>query len=908
MIGYSRGSEWRRWDLHVHSPASALNNQFEGSTPEEKWAKYLQTLRGLTGISALGITDYFSIEGYLRTKRDGALTNIDFLIPNVELRILPVTGSKSPINLHVLFDPGIVEELDSKFFSSLEFRYDNQTYKCTRSDLIRLGKKYQNDQTLLDDVAYRHGIEQFKTSVDRVWEILNRDKRLKEKSIVALSNSSRDGASGVQHSSLAATREEIYRISQMIFSGNPNDREYFLGKGIDSNSEVIRKYGGLKPCVHGSDAHKNSEVCRPCAKRGLAGHDCIAKAEECEFRFTWIKADPTFEGLRQILFEPEYRVHIGPKPPYEPLYKIGTVSFAFPETTKLEDDDFCLSGKSEISFSPNLTCLIGGRGTGKSTILNLIAEKLRPGSAVFFQKNKLKITDGKSINDCVRIDEDCEEKYVEFLSQNEIEEFALDNRKFTEAIYQRLIKLDSEKGIARRQTELEEEFRKIEQHISDIMTQRRLEENRASKAKELETNKKLLASIESPEYKEITEAVMKADSSLRKIKTAQNKFNELLMALDRLFKANKLFAEPSNAFEIEHNRILEQIGQMLERSRAVDFGSSIEDEKKIAAQLKEGQDRLQGYLSKQGLTAEDLNDISGASEKINNLTHDIEKLSEEITNIESRVAEYVINELSGAQKDYENEMRKQISPISEKLKSVDNEVKPITLEYEFSEYNANVALLDDFERSFSREGMPKRDILANYLLDKQRPLEVTTKEQFLEAIIGGKKTLIQTQKFLIDVLSDDFNFGIFKLLIRKNYANAIKFKVLKVLYDGKPLKNTSFGQRCTAAIIVLLSLGNNPIIIDEPEAHLDSALIANYLVNIVKDKKQSRQIVFATHNANFVINGDSELIHCLEIIEKKTKVVSMTIENLSHREKLLRLEGGQEAFKLRGEKYQAGFR
>lgn len=80
------------------------------------------------------------------------------------------------------------------------------------------------------------------------------------------------------------------------------------------------------------------------------------------------------------------------------------------------------------------------------------------------------------------------------------------------------------------------------------------------------------------------------------------------------------------------------------------------------------------------------------------------------------------------------------------------------------------------------------------------------------------------------------------------------------------------------------------------------------MVNIVKDKKQSRQIVFATHNANFVINGDSELIHCLEIIEKKTKVVSMTIENLSHREKLLRLEGGQEAFKLRGEKYQAGFR
>jgi len=75
-----------------------------------------------------------------------------------------------------------------------------------------------------------------------------------------------------------------------------------------------------------------------------------------------------------------------------------------------------------------------------------------------------------------------------------------------------------------------------------------------------------------------------------------------------------------------------------------------------------------------------------------------------------------------------------------------------------------------------------------------------------------------------------------------------------------------------------------PIVIDEPEAHLDSALIAKYLVDLIKSRKNHRQIIFATHNANLVINGDAELIHCLSMDDTKiTRVVSTTIEDLNHR-------------------------
>lgn len=140
-------------------------------------------------------------------------------------------------------------------------------------------------------------------------------------------------------------------------------------------------------------------------------------------------------------------------------------------------------------------------------------------------------------------------------------------------------------------------------------------------------------------------------------------------------------------------------------------------------------------------------------------------------------------------------------------------------------------------------------------------------------------------------------------MILINYSD---FKKIKVQYDKRPIENSSFGQRCTAVLVILLLLGNNPIIIDEPEAHLDSLLIFNYLVDVIKDRKVSRQIIFATHNANFVINGDSELIHILNIndLTKTTILNSTTIENESTRNILISLEGGKDAFIKRESKYQ----
>lgn len=183
-------------------------------------------------------------------------------------------------------------------------------------------------------------------------------------------------------------------------------------------------------------------------------------------------------------------------------------------------------------------------------------------------------------------------------------------------------------------------------------------------------------------------------------------------------------------------------------------------------------------------------------------------------------------------------------------------------------------------------------------------------EQFLEQV--EKKSFDRNLlyvKVFYEIFDSSYNFHIYKSLVRKNIYNVSENVQIIGFYGKSPLTSCSFGQRCTAVVVTLLMTGVKPLLIDEPEAHLDNRLIAEYLVDLIKEKKNERQIVFATHNANFVVNGDAELIHILEIPKEKvyTEIISTTIEDLANRKSLLKLEGGEEAFKKRDRKLLSGF-
>lgn len=108
---FPRGSEWRRWDLHVHTPGTQKNDQYKGSSLEEKWNNFYNAINNYVGngsdpqknIAVIGITDYLSVDNYFRVKEEKRLpSSVKLVLPNVELRMSPLS-EKGPVNIHFFF-------------------------------------------------------------------------------------------------------------------------------------------------------------------------------------------------------------------------------------------------------------------------------------------------------------------------------------------------------------------------------------------------------------------------------------------------------------------------------------------------------------------------------------------------------------------------------------------------------------------------------------------------------------------------------------------------------------------------------------------------------------------------------------------------------------------------------------
>lgn len=222
----NRGSEWRRWELHLHTPFTKKEDRYTGKTIDEKWDNFYATIADYIGngsdplrsICAIAITDYLSIDNYLKVCSDKRLPDsVKLVFPNVELRMTPVASS-SPINIHCLFDPSIVGQLEGCFFANLSFEYNHTKYSATKSELIRLGRDFKRNQSLGDEEALKTGITQYVISLETLSAIFKNHPQLKEKTIIVVSNSSTDGASGLRaHSEYFSEYIQnlvLYRIVQ----------------------------------------------------------------------------------------------------------------------------------------------------------------------------------------------------------------------------------------------------------------------------------------------------------------------------------------------------------------------------------------------------------------------------------------------------------------------------------------------------------------------------------------------------------------------------------------------------------------------------------------------------------------------------------------------------------------------
>jgi AAA domain len=345
---WSRGSEWHRWDPHIHTPATTLNNQFVG------WECFVTRVNAATPkAEALGVTNYLSIRGYpeLRARWEaGELPDVHFLFPNVEIRLTIQTETIQGLNLHLLFSPEDPDHIVriQEALGRLTFPFRGETYQCSEQSLIRLGREFAANLTD-DEAAYKAGVAQFKVDFDQLNTWYRNDDWLRRHCLVAVA-AGKDGTSGLQKdTSFAARRQEIERFAHIIFSGQESDRRFWLGKKPDHGpSVIVERYGGLKPCLHGCDAHEDTKILEPDARR------------RC-----WIKAEVSFEALRESIIEPEERVWIGEEPPQVPgaTQRIRSCSLR----------NAAWFARESLELNEGLVAIIGPRGSGKTALADMIA-------------------------------------------------------------------------------------------------------------------------------------------------------------------------------------------------------------------------------------------------------------------------------------------------------------------------------------------------------------------------------------------------------------------------------------------------------------------------------------------------------------------------------------------------------
>ncbi|MFH2074758.1 MAG: TrlF family AAA-like ATPase [Pseudomonadota bacterium] len=321
----------------------------------------------------LGINDYIFLDGYKKVvtaKAAGKLPNIDLLLPVIELRLDKFGGSKtslSRVNYHVIFSDAItVETIDSQFLSALCPRYVltpeiDELRKAgkwsgipTRQSLEDLGKVIIESVPEHERINYgtplMEGFNNLCVSLDAINTILA-SPYFTGQVLTAVGKT--EWADIKWNDQSIADKKTIINGVDLVFISSATVFDWEKARKSLTDGRVNDR---LLDC---SDAHAFADS---------TDKDRLGKC------FTWIKADPTFEGLRQVVNEPRERSFIGDIPPkLDHVQKnktkyIDKIRLQRKPSATLTETWF----DNTIPLNPDLVAIIGNRGKGKSALTDTI--------------------------------------------------------------------------------------------------------------------------------------------------------------------------------------------------------------------------------------------------------------------------------------------------------------------------------------------------------------------------------------------------------------------------------------------------------------------------------------------------------------------------------------------------------
>lgn len=898
-ILYPRGSEWRKWDLHVHCPEDVLNNQFKGKNGNEKWEEYINRLENLD-IEVIGLTNYFCIDGYekiVELQNKSKLKKIKLILPNIEFRLSELNKDKEFINFHIIFSDKVSVKKIKSFLNRLYLLNTNKE-----------GKRLPCSEENLKIVRYDKALIGF----DIFDEIIKDFTPLKDYLIFGVirgyGSFRPDKNNGGRKESLAI---ELDKRSHAIF-GNENNVEFFLRE--DRYEGAIKK-----PVVLSTDAHDL---------------DAIGT------KFSWIKANPTFEGLKQIIYEPEERVYLGEKNPNKFDYPIIL-------RTKINNcsKSFFFEKELEVDLNPHLVTIIGSRGSGKSAFLDTIVLPLGR-NEVLDRDNYIKDYVNKrqtlDIQIAVQSSSDGNEKLLSFknlISGEFIKEFSFEyySQKEIGHLADPKSKTDLSKLIFQKifERRAEEEIKLIRKYIDDALSklgenreqiqkiERDLKDEKGLKEK-LEENKKQIGFLQDPQIKYLVEKREKFIQIKTQYKEIKEKINdevktikksvEILQPthLDYIFvktKENESFL-PKEWIQFEKSDLPQLIKDILDGKEKL-FDSLTTIINKIEEHDK--------YFDQKEI--KNINDEIRKVVKEKNISYSdkgVEDLQKKIATVETQLKK--IEELKKKKQELikeRGEIRKayftNLGTIKDKLENVFaafcNEEGKILNERVKIDFSLNIKkeeCIDIIEKDHALDS----SFCGNF------PREILLRiigERGIDEVIGALRKGSfdswqvwenigpRTVEYLNNIINkEEVAMRLEEILPALSFG--LKWRVAQ---NYKPLTECSIGERSTAVLSVILVSGTIPLIIDQPEDDLDHSYIFKPLTDIIKHVKKKRQLIFITHNANIVINGDAEQILIMETEDgKHGNITISTIEDIERRNKLLSiLEGGKEAFENREKKY-----
>lgn len=952
---YKEGSKWIKCDFHIHTPCSVLNNQF-GDNFEEYVKKMLRKALE-NDIQVIAITDYYSIDGYKKLKEEYLenevkLKEIGFLdeeilkikqilfLANIEFR-LNVLIDNSKVNFHVILSNEIkIRDIENNFLSKIEFSYNGKEVRSLRKEEVEnLGKRLKEEQPELKGSDYKIGIEQIAVDSYKIIELLENSSIFRNKYLIVvppdedLSNLSWRGQS--HH-----TRKILIQQAHCLFSSNKSTISWGLGEKSGNKEEYVKEFFSLKPCIHGSDAHCYENLFRPDKNR-----------------YCWVKSIPTFEGIRQMLFEPKERVYIGETFPSEkqPYNIIKRVKFV----------DSKNEFQSEwIYLNEGLNSIIGGKSSGKSLLLYYIAKTI-----ISKKIDNLKEDIGKNINflgynfenqigrefnfvvewaDGVEINLKNKETkrkityipqmYINYIAENknnknelnnillgilnENKEFKDNVENINKKINQKSIEINEEISIFfRNRTKLIE----LENEKIDIGDLEGIEKNidRLEKESQEIGYISILNDNEKEEYLDISNSIKKKKEELEKYKQNVNirqlYVNKLIEKIkETSVVLNEIFFEDLN--KIDDNEVKENLKSLNEN---------------VKSKILE----VKNYLQNDNFIFKVCEKTKLLEEEIVNSQNNIKKYEEKMGNMEKQLNLVKLLEQEKQKKVLIEEKEKEIILLKNDLtnKKILEKYQELLVLYEnkilehlkFKNISEDIELvvklkfdIDSFKEKFSEK------ISKKLVLEKQFGEKIFTGNEFkftkdchlenikniYDKLINNKEEIKINQSYSLEEVLE----GLFKDYFSIEYD---------LVQNGDSLLEMSPGKRGIVLFQLFLQLSNSdtPILIDQPEDNLDNRTIYQELNTFIKNRKLKRQIILVSHNANLVVSTDSENVivanqeikkgNSYEYNEKyKFEYINGALEETFYNgkkfhEKGIRehvceiLEGGEKAFKIREKKY-----